>query len=194
MSIDRTKYMSHEEAKHLRTVTEARAKADIEAGRVTGVRTWMLVDFVLKTGLRVSEIVLVQVENIDLERLFMMVTRLKRKETKPEPLNIDQELAEHIQEYIVWTGHTEGPLFVGSRGPLTSRGLQQMWQQAIKRAGLPSYLSIHKGRHTLAVHLLPRTTLRQVQKQLGHLDPKTTAMYADIMPEQMREGLRGLYD
>ena len=66
----------------------------------------------------------------------------------------------------------------------------------IKRAGLPSELSIHSGRHTMAVHLLKKTSnLRLVQKQLGHASPATTAnMYADISFEDMQEGVTGLYE
>ena len=89
----------------------------------------------------------------------------------------------------------KGPLFVGSRGVLTSRGLQQIWKVAVKRAGLPDELSIHSARHTIAVQLLKKTgNLRQVQKQLGHASPATTAnMYADITFEDMQNGLNGLY-
>ena len=74
--------------------------------------------------------------------------------------------------------------------------LQQMWKAAIERAGLPEELSIHSARHTLATHLLKKTgNLRQVQKQLGHASPATTAnMYADIAFEDMQNGVNGLYD
>ena len=52
------------------------------------------------------------------------------------------------------------------------------------------------ARHTIAVHLLKKTgNLRQVQKQLGHASPATTAnMYADISFEDMQNGVNGLYD
>ena len=85
---------------------------------------------------------------------------------------------------------------MGQRGPATSRGLQQMWKGAIRRAGLSEELSIHSARHTLATHLLKKTgNLRQVQKQLGHASPATTAnMYADIAFEDMQEGVNGIYD
>jgi len=85
---------------------------------------------------------------------------------------------------------------VGKRGALTTQGLQQIWKASIKRAGLPKELSIHSARHTLAVHLLKKTSnLRQVQKQLGHSSPATTAnMYADISFEDMQHPLNDLYE
>ncbi|MHC4329257.1 MAG: tyrosine-type recombinase/integrase, partial [Planctomycetota bacterium] len=89
----------------------------------------------------------------------------------------------------------KGRLFVGSRGPLSAQGLQRIWKRSIQLAGLPEELSIHSARHTIAVQLLKKTgNLRQVQKQLGHASPATTAnMYADISVEDMQKGLNGLY-
>ena len=118
--------------------------------------------------------------------------------------------ADHLRDFLTWracrvadmdgafrTGlaATKGPLFVGCRGPLTAQGLQRIWKAAVRRAGLPAELSIHSARHTLAVHLLRKTgNLRQVQKQLGHSSPATTAnMYADVSFEDMQTGVTGLY-
>ncbi len=82
-------------------------------------------------------------------------------------------------------------LFTGKRGPLTIHGLQRLWHRAIDRAGLPTEYSIHAARHTVAVHLLKETrNLRQVQKQLGHSSPTTTAnMYADVSFADMGAGV-----
>jgi integrase len=210
-AVDRTKYMSADEVRQLRTVTEARAIVDLKAGRVNGVVGWMAVDFALSTGLRVSEIAKVKVEDIDLKRGLIAVSRAKkRKRAKPEPLALGKELTEHLKAYLAWRScriadmagafrkgltDTQGALFVGCRGPLTTQGLQRLWKAAIKRASLPAELSIHSARHTLAVHLLKKTgNLRQVQKQLGHSSPTiTAAMYADVTFEDMQDGLSGLY-
>ena len=68
MVIDRNKYMDMKEVKQLRTVTEARAITDLRAGRVLGVRAWMLVDLALSTGLRVNEIAALNIKDVDLKR------------------------------------------------------------------------------------------------------------------------------
>jgi len=81
-AVDRTKYMSIEEVKQLRTVTEARAIVDLRAGRVNGPLAWMLVDVALSTGLRVSEIAALNVEDIDRKRGCMSVTRLKHRKPR----------------------------------------------------------------------------------------------------------------
>jgi len=196
MVIDRGKYMDADEVRQLRTVTEARAIVDLKKGRMQGPLAWMLVDLALSTGLRVSEMADLNIQDIDFKRGSMKVIRLKRKKKVRETMAIGKDLIQHLREYLEWTDRAKGPLFVGQRGPLTSRGLQQMWKAAVERAGLPEELSIHSARHTLATHLLKKTgNLRQVQKQLGHASPATTAnMYADIAFEDMQNGVNGLYD
>ncbi len=196
MVIDRAKYMDEKEAKQLRTVTEARHIVDLRKGRINGVLAWMVVDLALSTGLRVSEIASLSLKDVDLKRGCMAVTRLKRTKKVKETMALGKELAQHLKDYIAWTGRKRGALFVGGRGPLTAQGLQRIWKKSIKLAGLPKELSIHSARHTIAVHLLKKTqNLRLVQKQLGHASPATTAnMYADISFEDMQNGVTGLYD
>jgi len=194
MAIDRERYMDVKEVKQLRTVTEASAIVDLKKGRITGPLAWMVVDLALSTGLRVSEMAALTVKDVDLKRGAISVVRRKRKKKVRETLAISRELTEHLKDYI--GGRKKGKLFVGKRGPLTAQGLQRIWKAAIKKAGLPKELSIHCARHTIAVALLKKTgNLRQVQKQLGHSSPATTAnMYADVSFEDMQEGLNGLYE
>ena len=191
-----------EEVKKLRTVIKAESIVDLKEGRVLGVIAWAVVDVALQTGLRVSELAALKIGDVDFQRGCMTVTRLKRRKPFTETMAISNELCAHLREFIEWKGHVgqsvdnDAALFVGKRGPLTSRGLQQMWKACVKRAGLPSRYSIHSGRHSLAVHLLRKTkNLRLVQKALGHQSPITTAnMYADVSFEDMQEGMNGLYD
>lgn len=196
MGIDRTKYMDAKEVEVLRAVTEHRATNDLKKGRVTGPVRWLLVDLALSTGLRVSEMAVLRIEDVDFKRGALKIIRVKKKKRCTETLAISKELVQHLKEFITWMGKVKGPLFRGQRGPLSNAGLQQIWKSAIKRANLPKELSIHSARHTLAVHLLKKTgNLRQVQKQLGHASPAVTAnMYADVSFEDMQEGLNGLYD
>ena len=186
MSIDRTKYLNADEVGRLIAATQARTNA-------TGVRAWMVVDFALSTGLRVSEIASVKIENIDFARSLLHVHRLKKKNGDgKDVLALSSDLAAHLRRYI--GDRTQGRLFLGQRGPLTAQGLQRIWYKAVKLAGLPK-MSIHSARHTIAVALLKKTkNLRLVQKVLGHASPTTTAnMYADVSFEDIQEGLTNLY-
>lgn len=193
--IDRAKYMGKDEFKQLRKVAEEGAITDLRHGRIQGVTSWMVVDLALSTGLRVAEMAALQVEHIDFKRKSLTITRVKKKIRRPETLAISSDLANHLKQYIDWAGRKEGPLFKGQRGPMTRRGLQEIWKRIATKAGLPE-MSIHSARHTLAVALLKKTgNLRQVQKQLGHSSPATTAnLYADVSFEDMQNGVEGIYD
>ena len=186
-AIGREKYMDDREVKIVRTVTEARAVTDLQAGRMHGVVVWCVVvwcvvDVALQTGLRASELAKFMVGDFDPKRLSLKVWRHKRRRPTQETIAISKELAQHVKDFIEWkelvgqgTGRND-PLFVGKRGPLTTRGVQQIWKSAIRQAHLPDELSIHCARHTMAVHLLKKSgNLRMVQKQLGHSNPSTTA-------------------
>lgn len=195
-TITREKYMDEIEVKLLRSEAQARALRDQRAKRVGGVHGWMVVDLAMSTGLRVSELVKIQIQDIDFERKFIYIERAKRKKKTREVFGVSDELLEHLAEYIEWTGRKKGPLLVGARGQLTVQGLQQLWKVAVKRAGLRNPLSIHGARHTIAVHVLKKTkNLRLVQKLLGHSSPNTTAaFYADVPFAEMRDALNGIYD
>ena len=200
-AVDRTKYLDDREVNVLRTVTEAHAITDLQAGRFRGVLTWAVVDVALQTGLRASELARLTVGDFDHRRLALRVWRHKRRHHGQETLAISKALTKHLRDFIAWKRTVEqrtdkdARLFVGKCGPLSKRGLQAIWTGTVKRAGLPAELSIHSARHTMAVHLLRRSgNLRMVQKQLGHGSPATTAnMYADISFEDMQAGVDGLY-
>ena len=202
-AIDRTKYLDQDEVRQLITTAEIWALKDLRAGRRQGIVTWLVVDLALSTGLRVGELARLKVGDFNPRRKALSVTRSKKRSSrsKPETLAISDELAVHLVEYLAWkklVGEGVGksdPLMVGKRGPLGRPALQVIWHVVREKAGLPAELSIHSARHTMAVHLLRKTkNLRQVQKQLGHSSPVTTAsMYADVSFDDMRAGVNGLF-
>jgi len=193
MSIDRTKYLDDSEVKKLCYTTLAWNDADLYKGRIQGTLTWLVVDVALGTGLRVGEMAELKVKDIDFKRKAIKVVRLKKKKKKSETLAISDSLVAHLKNYL--GERASGWLFMGKRGRLHREGLQRIWKNAIKRAGLPKELSIHSARHTMGFMLLKKTkNLRQVQKQLGHSSPAVTAnIYADVSFDEMREGVNGLY-
>jgi integrase len=201
MTIQRSKYLSTEEVQRLCVSTEARAALDLKQGRRQWATIWMAVDFYLQTGLRGCEAATITLEGIDLKRGILHVLRAKKRgQQSYDEIAIPPDLRKHLAEYIAWrqlVGYPsvrEAPLFWGQRGGLSSKGLRDMWNLAIKEAGLP-HIPAHGARHTLAVHLLRKTkNLRQVQKQLGHSRADTTAaFYADVPFEDQMEGLTDLY-
>lgn len=182
--MDRTKYLSADEMRALRDSAREHAESD--------PLTWLCVDLALQTGLRVSEMAALVPKDVDLRRGCMTVWRKKRRKPVREIIALSSSLHAHLSRHLRDCGDVFWP---GQRGPWTKRGLQQAWDKACRRAGIEG-VSIHKARHTLAVHLLKETkNLRAVQKQLGHTSPVITAnMYADIPFEDQVEALDGVFD
>ena len=205
--MDRTKYLSLEEVKHLRTVSEALALRDLEHGRTKSIVRWMLVDMALGTGLRGCELRRIKVADLDLKRGILAVQRGKKKRARVESLNLGPDLVKHLRDYLDWRRLADIEseyLFTSVRGPLSICGIRAMWKTALVHAGLTKVnelgqtvaaYSIHCARHTVGTHLLKKThNLRQVQKQLGHEDPAITAkFYADVSDDDMRAGMDNLY-
>lgn len=201
------RYMTDEEYKTLRTVTEARAILDLQHGRTNGVLAWAVLDTALSMGLRVSELVSLRVEDIDVKLPAVKVRRLKKRKRVVETLPMDKALVQHLKTYLQWRadrlseGQTKwtdrtGPLFIGQRGPLTCRGAQQIFKASAKRAGLRQSLSIHGARHTHAMRLYASTKdLRLVQRRLGHSQPAVTAnMYLDVSFESMKQAVDAMVE
>ena len=193
MTVTRDKYLAADELDHLRATTQGAAGESAAAAL-----RWLVVDVALQTGLRVNELCRISIGHINLRARTLRVSRSKRKGgLQWETVAMSPSLCGHLAQHMAELGslHPEQPLFVGKRGPCTVRGLQQAWTRALELAGLPTSVTIHGARHTLAVHLYGATKdLRLVQKQLGHASPETTAeYYADVPFEAQLDALQGVF-
>ena len=202
--LKRTKYLSADQMDHLQGTIAKRS----ESGIASDIVAWLVVDVALQTGLRVGELAMLTRASLDFDQRLIHAQRLKktkkdhatgkRVSAGPQPceLPMSATLHAHLKAYCAWlTSRSQivdphACLFLGKRGPMTRRGLQQAWSKALERAELPK-LSIHSARHTFAVAVRQATNdIVVVQKMLGHSDPKTTAvMYADVPFEERQAAL-----
>jgi integrase/recombinase XerD len=196
--ITREKSFSREERNRLVKATEEKAIVDLQKGRSTWVRRWMMVDLSLFSGLTVSEIANLKIGDLQLNRSEKLLYVRNGKGGKSGHVTIDSALAKHLREYLAWkktTGESvdaEAPLLTGSKEgrPYTTMGLQKQFKEAIRNAGLPEHYSIHYCRNTFATDLFAGTkNFRLVQKQLRHSSPSLTAVHADVTPEDMSEAM-----
>lgn len=198
--LDRQKFLSEVEVKKLRRVLEDKALADLQKGRTTWPRFWMVVDLAVSAGLRVSEIAGLKVGNLFLNSREprLLVTG---KGQKTRDVYISKELMKHLLEYLNWKRlldepkEDDDPLLMSSHGKgYSTRTLQYAFKVSLKEAGLPKYYSIHACRHSYGTYLYRKTKdLRLVQKQLGHSSITTTTVYADVTVEETLEAVNGLY-
>lgn len=139
----------------------------------------LLLKFGYGMGLRVSEIVKIKKNQIDFNRMQVLIEQGKGK--KDRYVNLPYTLLADLTEYFK-IYKTSVYLFEGSFGENYSiRSAQAVFYQAKKRAGVEKDVGIHGLRHSYATHLLEYgTDIRFIQELLGHQSIKTTMSYTHV--------------
>lgn len=157
---------------------------------VLNFRNSVMVELLYSSGLRVSELINLRTQDINLEGGFL---RVIGKGSKERVVPVSRITLERIREYIRnYRNHLLGNkvsdfLFITSRGKAMTR--QRFWQ-ALKVYGnqIGLDLSPHTLRHSFATHLLEGgADLRSVQKMLGHSDISTTQIYTKVTTDRLRK-------
>ena len=151
-----------------------------------------ILEFMYASGLRVSELVNLQLENIDLDRKTVRCMGKGNKERiVPFGQYAERALASYLEKSrsILLKDKIHAFVFVNNRGDNISR--QAVWgiirKQAL-RAGITKEISPHTLRHTFATHILQHgADLRVVQELLGHADIATTQIYTHIDKSRLIE-------
>jgi integrase/recombinase XerD len=130
-------------------------------------------------GLRVSELVGLELRDIDPKRMMMHIKMAKGKKDRMVPLS--RILLNTLREYFK-VYKPKKYLFEGEDGGRYSeRSAQQILAEAKKRSGIQKKGSIHMLRHSYATHLLEQgTDIRHIQTFLGHGSLKTTMIYTHV--------------
>jgi site-specific recombinase XerD len=140
----------------------------------------LLLMLVYSSGLRVSEVVALKREHIDLSRKVIYVKLGKGRKDRCTILS--EKAACFIEEYCTFYG-IQTWLFPGqpSHRPLTIRSAQHIFDKALHHASILKKISIHGLRHTFATHLLESgTDIRYIQTLLGHASLRTTERYTHV--------------
>ena len=188
------KLMSEDEVKALRKTLEAAviiAKSKAHQGPVRDECCLLLA---LGTGLRVSEVAALKLEDIDLKRGGNSLIVRHGKGDKQRIVKFSSKLKNLILEYIEYRDNDSEYLFPSERQDyMSSNGLQKVFKKWAKQAGLPARYSIHSCRHYYATALLKVSkNLRLVQMQCGHQNPQTTTVYAQVLDEEIDEAVEKL--
>lgn len=130
-------------------------------------------------GLRVSEVVNLKIEDIDSGNLKVFVSRGKGK--KDRYVNLPESILEELREYYkVYRPKTY--LFEGINGDQYAvRSVQNVFKNAMRKAGIRKTVGIHSLRHSYATHLLELgTDISYIQKLMGHNSITTTLGYTKV--------------
>ncbi|MEN6588014.1 MAG: site-specific tyrosine recombinase XerD [Sulfuricella sp.] len=181
-----------------RSLPKSLSEADVEAllnapdcAVDLGLRDRAMLETLYATGLRVSELVALPLQGLNLE---MGVVRVMGKGAKERLVPLGEEAVNWLKRYLsearaaMLGGKVSSAVFVTQRGQSMTR--QAFWY-LIKRyaaqACLTSTLSPHTLRHAFATHLLNHgADLRVVQMLLGHTDISTTQIYTHVARERLK--------
>jgi len=188
------KLMTEDEVKALRAVVEAGAIVAKSKARQGPVRDQCIIELALGTGLRVSEISQLMLQDIDLKRGGNSLIVRHGKGDKSRVVKFSSKLKSLILEYIEYRDKDSEYLFPSERQDyMSSNGIQKVFKKWAKQAGLPARYSIHSCRHYYATALLKVSkNLRLVQMQCGHQNPQTTTVYAQVLDEEIDEAVEKL--
>jgi integrase/recombinase XerD len=156
------------------------------------LRDRALLEVMYACGLRASEAIGLELDDVDLEEGLL---RARGKGSKERMVPIGREAVAALGSYLrrgrpplVGLG-SERRVFVNRRGSgLTRQGLYKIIQGHARGAGLESKMSPHTLRHTFATHLLAGgCDLRSLQEMLGHADLATTQVYTHLSADRLKD-------
>lgn len=161
-----------------------------------GLRDKAILETLFSTGLRVSELVRLNRDQINLDRKEFGV---RGKGDKLRVVFLSDTAAEWIERYLRTRQDYFKPLFIrysgavdskcdGEKMRLTARSVEKIVSKYAKRCGLPIEVSPHTLRHSFATDLLiGGADLRSVQEMLGHESIRTTQVYTHVTNRHLKE-------
>ena len=159
------------------------------------IRNKLILELLYATGLRVSELTSIKLEDIDIKERTIKVMG---KGSKMRIVYFGDYAKKVLQEYLdnnrldLLNGKTSKYLLINKNGDrLTKSGVEYVIDEVSKHASLKFKISPHVLRHTFATHMLENgADLRSVQELLGHSSLSTTQIYTHITSEYLRKVYR----
>lgn len=157
-----------------------------------GLRDRALLETLYGSGLRVSELVGLNKDDID---FFSGLVRVRGKGKKERIVPVGQIAVKTIQGYLekkppkIKEAGLKKPVFMNRLGSrLTDRSVRRMVIKYTRQAGISKTISPHTLRHSFATHMLDRgADLRSVQELLGHENLSTTQIYTHVTTKRLKE-------
>ena len=159
--------------------------------QLTGIRDRAMLELLYACGLRVSELCLLLLTDLNLDAGFVRVTG---KGNKQRMIPVGSRAQAALQEYLsqarttLLKSKSSAYLFVTARGgPMTRQGFWKLLGVHGRKVGIFQNLTPHTVRHSFATHLLEGgADLRSVQTMLGHTDIATTEIYTHVVRTRLR--------
>ena len=160
--------------------------------KINGYRDRTMLELLYATGMRVSELIQIESEDVN---LIMGFVKVFGKGNKERIVPLGDTVIEYLKTYIetirpqLLKKTVTNTLFLNMHGkPLSRQAIWKMIKQNAIKANITKSLTPHTLRHSFATHLLENgADLRAVQEMLGHSDISTTQLYTHVSKSQIRK-------
>ncbi len=176
-------YLTYEEIERLVSAPDSSSSS--------GLRDYTMIELMYSSGLRVTELVTIEMNQLHLKQGYLILMGKGSKE-RIAPFGASAKKA--LEDYIdnargdfYKKGISKDYIFLSRLGkPFTRQGFWKMIKKYSREAGIEKDISPHKLRHSFATHLLENgANLRVIQKMLGHSNITTTQIYTHINYERL---------
>ena len=158
-----------------------------------GIRDKAMLEFAYATGMRVTEIISLNIDDVNLEEAYVICKTGEKQRTIPlgqMSLKALKEYVENARDYLI-KDEDEKALFVNINGKrLTRQGFWKIIKYYKEQAHITKDITPHVLRHSFATHLLQNgADLKAIQSMLGHSDISSTQVYMQFQ----NEGIKNVY-
>ena len=178
------------------TVDEVNSLFDIKLETIYNIRTKAMLEIMYSSGLRVSELVNLELSDID---LFNDTILINGKGSKERIVPIGEYSKKYLNDYLevrnslIKRKHgNPNKLFLNNHGmPITRNGFNYLLNEILKEKGIDKKVTPHTLRHSFATHMLDNgADLRSIQELLGHSDIVTTRIYTHVSKKQIHDNYK----
>jgi len=164
----------------------------IDTSTILGIRNYLILEFLYGTGVRVSELCNIKLNDID---YYQNLCLIHGKGSKDRLVPLHHRLINEISDYVITTRKDLLKtkeckyLFLNHRGDnITPRGIRMVINSIMLNSGAALKISPHTLRHTFATHLLNNgADLRSIQELLGHEHLSSTQIYTKVSKEKLKD-------
>lgn len=162
-----------------------------DPSEIKGCRDKAMLEILYATGIRVSELIALDIQDVNISVGFLRCTGKNRERVIPLYKAAVRSLSAYINEVrpLLLAEPQASALFVNMNGERMSRqGFWKIVKQYQEKAGISKDITPHTLRHSFAVHLLENgADLHSIQEMLGHADISSTQIYVQVVSRKLRD-------